>query len=81
MRRAATRLRSPDFPLTRVAGGAIACPRACDGAQSQGVHQMRSNLAVLTDKTKSFYERQVLLETRANEIAREHLLSRADFGG
>jgi len=42
---------------------------------------MRSNLAVLTDTTKSLYERQILLETRANEIAREALLNRGDYGG
>ena len=42
---------------------------------------MRSNLAVLSDTTKSLYERQILLEMRANEIAREHLLSRSEFAG
>ena len=56
-------------------------PRGHGVSQSSGVYQMRSNLAVLTDTTKSLYERQILLETRANEIAREALLNRGDYGG
>jgi hypothetical protein len=50
-------------------------------SQSTGVRQMRSNLAVLSDSHASLYEKQTLLETRAKEIEKEALLSRADYTG